>query len=100
MAADLFPVFSVDPNGPWKTVEGINCLIVGVRDPDLQKDLDSGEISSGDTVILFQPNEIEGQRFSEEGWGSVGKMVGYTHYEDELFNFYHVYLDVDPKEKV
>lgn len=88
------PVFSIDPNGPWKTIDDTLCLITHCDDEDLRADLRSNEIELGTEVFMFQPNEVPGQRYSETGWGTMGRLKDWVEKDD----YFLVYLDILPEE--
>jgi len=91
--SNWFPVIQVDPNGPWRTIDGALCLVASVTDKDLADDLRSGKIERGDMVIEFQPNELEAGGRNEYGWGNLAKLVDWTDLSDtEKTTYIHVYL--------
>lgn len=75
MANSLIPVIEVDPNGPWRQIEGVTCLVTMTSDPDLIEALESGELKPGDFLFAFQPNEHpdgeDGWVVSQDGWGGI-----------------------------
>lgn len=88
-----FPVIQVDPNGPWREIDGVLCLVASVTDKDLADDLRSGEIERGEMIIEFQPNEPEGGGKNEYGWGNLAKLVDWTDLSNaDRPDYIHVYL--------
>lgn len=69
MTNRLYPVFSIDPNGPWSGDLG-QYLFTTIRDRDTVEAFWSNEIKTGDLVIMFQPNEVPDAYRNEYGWGS------------------------------
>jgi hypothetical protein len=73
-----FPVIQVDPNGPWREVDGVTCLVADVTDKETADDLRNGRIEVGQLVFEFQPNELEEGGRNEFGWGNLSKLAGWT----------------------
>jgi hypothetical protein len=82
MTDNWFPVIQVDPNGPWRVIDGVECLVASIRDPDLAADFFNGEIKRGQYVIEFQPNEPENGGKNEYGWGNISRLVDWADVRD------------------